>query len=204
MSRRKAPSTGAKRRRMTIEKSLLDPGEALVWSGRPNAVWFAIRRAWWLLLVAIAFLTASVVLFVKFGRPASPPPVPNTIHPIAIIRMFQEMGIGFGVVGALATIWLWLRAVQTTYMLTSRRIVIDTAGVLPRRTSMPLEHIRFIEFRSKVLGPSDVVFNETWRPSLDGWGRRDEGFVAIPDASRVEQMVRAAIEQTFATRTRGP
>jgi hypothetical protein len=190
---------------MMSEKSLLDPGEELVWSGRPNAVWFAIRRAWWLLLVAIALLTVSVVLFVKFGRPVSPPPVdPNSIHPIAIIRMLQEMGTGFGVFGILAAIWLWVRAIQTTYMLTSRRIVIDTAGILPRRTSMPLEHIRFIEFRSKLLGPGDVVLNETWRPSLDGWGRRGEGFIAIPDASRVEQMVRAAIERTFTTRTRGP
>src|SRR5262245_59091964 len=120
---------------MTSEKSLLDPGEELVWSGRPSAVWFAIRRAWWLLLVASAFLTVSLALLVKFGRPISPSPAdPNSIHPIAIIRMLQEMGAGFGVVGAIAAIWLWLRAVQTTYMLTNRRIVIDTAGVLPRRT----------------------------------------------------------------------
>jgi hypothetical protein len=205
MSRRKAPSIGAKRPRMMSEKSLLYAGEELVWSGRPSAVGFAIRRAWWPLLVAIAFLTVSVGLFAKFGHPVSPPPAdPNSIHPIAIIRMFQEMGIIFGVFSALAAIWLWLRAVQTTYMLTSRRVVIDTAGVLPRRTSMPLEHIRFIEYRSKLVGPVDLVFNETGRFSLDGWGLRGEGFIAIADAKHVEGLVRVAIEQTFSTRTRGP
>ena len=110
----------------------------------------------------------------------------------------------FSFYGLLAVLWLWLRAFRTTYMLTNRRVVIDTAGLLPRRTSMPLEHIRFVEFRSKFFGPGDVVFDETWRPSLDGWGRRGEGFIAVPDAARVENQVRDAIEQTFATRTRGP
>jgi len=176
---------------MTSETLQLDPGEELVWSGRPNAVWFAIRRAWWLLLMPIALLTVSVA-------PADP------AHPVALARGLQEMGTALGVLGALVALWLWLRAVRTTYMLTSRRVVIDTAGLLPRRTSMPLEHIRFVEFRSKLLGPGDVVLNETWRPSLDGWGRRGEGFIAVPDASQVEQLVRDAIEKNFTTRTRGP
>jgi len=69
---------------------------------------------------------------------------------------------------------------------------------------MPLEHLRFNELRGGFLGPSDIIFNETMRFSLDGWGVRGEGFIAIPEAIRVERLVRDAIEQTFATRSRSP
>jgi hypothetical protein len=191
---------------MTTEKSLLDHGEKLIWSGKPSAVWFAIRRMLWLLPIAFVFLLISLNLFVVFGRPPVPPqPMDkDTLHRVMFIRGLQEMGVFAGICALLAGLWLWLRAFRTTYLLTNRRIVINTVGVLPRRTSMPLEHIRFIEFRSKLLGPDDLVFNETRRLSLDGWGLRGEGFIAIPDANRVERLVRDAIDQTFATRTRGP
>ena len=186
---------------MTNDRVSLDPGEELIWSGRPDAVWFAIRRAWWPLLIAIALLTISVTLSLKLGRLPSPA---DPTDPVAIARGLQGMSASFGLIGVLAALWLWLRALRTRYMLTNRRVVIDTAGVLPRRTSMPLEHIRFVEFRSKLLGPDDVVFNETRRPSLDGWGRRGEGFIAVPDAARVEQLIRDAIDQTLTTRAREP
>jgi hypothetical protein len=60
---------------------------------------------------------------------------------------------------------------------------------------MPLEQLRFIELQSRLLGPSDVIFNESWRFNVVGWGLRGGGFIAIPDASRAwsEQ----AIDQTF-------
>jgi hypothetical protein len=133
--------------------------------------------------------------------PASTDPkVPDSA---AIVHTVTGLMAGLGICGLSATLWLWFRASQTTYFLTSRRVVIDTAEPLPRRTSLPLEHIRFIEI-SGVLGPRDLIFNETRRITLDGWGPRGEGFIAIPDAAGVEKLIGVAIEQTFAARTRGP
>jgi hypothetical protein len=190
---------------MMSKTALLDPGEELVWSGKPSAVWFAIRRTVWLLPPAIILLFVSASLFSVLGRPPAPPQplIGDTLHPAVFIRGVQEAGLFAGFCALVVFLWLWSRAFRTTYLLTSRRVV-DTAGVLPRRTSMPLEHIRYVEFRSKLLGPDDLVFNETRRLSLDGWGLRGEGFIAIPDTARVEQLVRDAVERTFATRTRGP
>jgi len=187
------------------EKSLLDPGEKLVWSGKPIAIWFAIRRAWKPSLIGILMLWASIGYLLGPALKQLPGQTEQSFnHVIAISRVLYTAA---GVIGAgaiLAASWLWLRATRTTYMLTNRRVVIDTAGPVPRRTSMPLEHVRFIEYRSKLVGPADLVFNETRRFSLDGWGLRGEGFIATADAKHVEGLVRGAIEKTFATRTRGP
>jgi hypothetical protein len=101
-------------------------------------------------------------------------------------------------------LWFWWRAFRTTYLLTDRRVVINTPGPIARRTSVPLEHVRLIEFRSKLFGPGDLIFSETQHLTFYGWGPRADGFIAIPDARQVERLVRDAIEQTFATRTRGP
>jgi hypothetical protein len=186
-----------------IEASPLEPGEVSLWSGKPNAIWFAFRRGWKPLLMAGLFLTASVGFFLHGDR--LPVPSDQKVSELMVIdRAFHELAIIFGVCSLLAVLWLWFRASRTIYTLTNRRVVIDTAGPAPRRTSTPLEHVRFIEVRSGLLGPSDLIFDETRRMSLDGWGLRGEGFIAILDAFQVEKLVKAAIEQTFASRTRGP
>jgi hypothetical protein len=188
---------------MMIEASLLEPGEVCLWSGKPNAIWFAVRRGWKPLLMAIIFLAASVGFFLQTSRlPESAGPQMPEIRIIA--RTFHELAAIAGVCGLVAFLWLWFRASRTIYTLTNRRVVIDTVGPAPRRSSTPLEHVRFIEVRSGLFGPSDLIFDETRRMSFDGWGLRSEGFIAIPDAARVEKLVTAAIEQTFASRTRGP
>jgi len=187
------------------EKSLLDSGEELVWSGKPSAIWFAVRRAWKPSLVGILLLFASISYLLGPAFKQLPGQSEQSLNNlIAISRgLYTAAGI-VGAGGILAAICLWLRATRTTYLLTNRRVVIDTAGPIPRRTSMPLEHVRFIEYRSKLIGPADLVFNETRRFSLDGWGLRGEGFIATADAKQIEGLVRGAIEKTFATRTRGP
>jgi hypothetical protein len=99
---------------------------------------------------------------------------------------------------------MWQRAYRTTYHLTNRRVVIDTAGPVPRRTSIPLEHLRLIDLRSNFIGPGDLVFAEVTGFGINGWGKRGEGFVATPEAVHVERLVRNAIDNTFTTRERGP
>jgi hypothetical protein len=196
-----APAQGGD---MTTEALQLDPGEQLLWSGRPVPMWFAMRRAWRPLLMAIVFLALFVVYLVELNR------VPPRIDPI-LDHVTMVGQIVFAIVtgllsfcSVLAALWMWQRAYRTTYYLTNRRVVIDIASLIARRTSMPLEHLRFIELQSRLLGPSDLIFSESWRFNLVGWGLRGEGFIAILEASRVEGLVRAAIDQTFTMRTRGP
>jgi hypothetical protein len=98
-------------------------------------------------------------------------------------------------------VWLWLRGARMRYLLTNRRLVIDISGPFAKNISVPLEHVRFIELRSGLFGPDDLIFLETGHRS---WGFKDDGFVAIADATQVEKLLREAIDQTFATHGRGP
>ena|SRR5215510_1528037 len=189
---------------MTSKAPQLDPGEVLLWSDRPKAMWLALRKARQPLLIAIFLLMVSSALFVEHGRLPPLPADPRSFPPAMLVRTLQQMAGIFGLFGLLAGLWFCLRAYRTSYQLTNRRVVIETASPVPRRLSIPLEHLRYIELRSKWLGPSDIVFSEARNFSLEGWGPRGEGFMAIADAERVEGLVRAAIEQTFSTRTRGP
>jgi hypothetical protein len=188
---------------MTSKAPQLDPGEVLLWSDRPKAMWLALRKARQPLLIAIFFLLFSSALFVEHGRPPPLPADPRNFHPI-FVRTLQEVAGVFGLFALLLGLWFCLRAYRTSYQLTNRRVVIDTASPVSRRLSIPLEHLRFVELRSRWLGPSDIVFSEARNINPYGWGPSGEGFIAIADAERVEGLVRAAIEQTFSTRTRGP
>ena len=93
---------------------------------------------------------------------------------------------------------------RSKYLLTNRRLVIDTVGPFAKRISVPLEHVRLIVLRSRVLSPSDLIFLETGQRGFPTWGFKDNGFIAIADATRVERLLREAIDQTFSTRSRGP
>ena len=186
---------------MTSRAPELDPGEVLLWTDRPKAMWLALRKARQPLLLAIFLL---LFLFTEHGRLPPLPGGPRNFPPAMFVRTVQLMAGAFGLFALLAGLWVCLRAYRTSYQLTNRRVVIDTASPVARRLSIPLEHLRYIELRSRWLGPSDIVFSEARNFSLEGWGPRGEGFMAIADAERVEGLVRAAIEQTFSTRTRGP
>jgi hypothetical protein len=182
----------------------LDAGENMIWSGRPIAPWLAVRRAAPPLLVAIVLMTMCAIYWyeLNYAAPRSDPKLQSMMVVGQIV--FGTLAAALSAFSIAAALWMWQRAYRTTYHLTNRRVVIDTAGPFPRRTSIPLEHLRFIDLRSSFFGPSDLIFAEANHFSINGWGKRGEGFIATPEATHVERLVRGAIEQTFATRTRGP
>lgn len=188
---------------MTNEGTL-DAGEQVIWSGKPVAQWLALRRISQPLFIAIMLLTICLLYLYDFSY-AGPRLQPKHLDMVAVsLTVFGAIsGIG-SLIGFTAAVWLWLRTFRTAYYLTDRRVIIDVRGPFGRRTSIPLEHVRFIDLRSGFFGLGDLLFNETQRFSFDGWGIRGEGFMAIPDAARVERLVRDAIDKTFATRSRSP
>jgi hypothetical protein len=197
---------------MTTEFPWLEPGERIVWSGGPNPRRFSLKRGLLPFLTGVFFLSvAGFILgvgWIDLARPPLKGPEAAPLNRLSLLMsvQFGFMGILFGIGGlvlASAPVWLWFRARQTTYALTDRRVVIDTAGPRPRRQSILLEHVRFIELRPGANGSGDVVIQETMRPGLDGWGPRGEGFIGVSDAAQVERLLRAAIEETFSSRTRG-
>src|SRR5262245_29281266 len=162
---------------MTIESSL-DSGERLLWSGRPDRASYAERKSWPTFLVGIPFL--AFALFWTYM--ASNGPMPMALFGIPFIAV--------GLALVLSPAWHFLRARQTSYALTARRAILNTEGMMARRTSLPLSRISFVELRLPTWKFGDVVFFEVARGHYDYWADRRDGFIAIADAARVERLLR--------------
>ena len=115
---------------------------------------------------------------------------------------FWIFGIPFVIVGAcmvLSPVWYLFRATTTTYALTDRRAIMDISGPFPRRTSVPINQMPFVDVRSSTEGPGHVLFQETISSYSRGMTQRD-GFIAIADAAKVGQMLRSAIQTSSGAR----
>jgi hypothetical protein len=179
-----------------IDASLMDPGERLIWSGNPYPTQFGIRKGGYPFLFGVLFFGFS--LFWIHGAYTAESKATNQL-----LFPFWMFGIPFVIVGAcmvLSPVWYFFRAMRTTYALTDRRAITDVSGPFPRRTSVPLNQMPFVDVRSSAQGPGHVLFREVLASYNKGMPQTD-GFIAVPDAARVGQMLRSAIEVMGGPRT---
>jgi len=175
-----------------IDPSLIDPGEQLIWQGKPYPIRYALRKAAYTFPFGIFFFGFS--LFWIYSAYMASNKATNQLG-----FAFWMFGIPFVIVGAcmvLSPAWHLLRAASTTYALTDRRAIMDISGPFPRRTSIPLNQVPFVDVRASNEGPGHVLFQEVvpYYRSSGAMTQRD-GFVAIADAAKVGQMLRSAIQK---------
>jgi len=178
-----------------IDASLIDPGERLIWSGNPYPTRYSIRKGGYPFLFGIFFFGFS--LFWIHGAYTAESKAANQLG-----FPFWMFGIPFVIVGAgmvLSPAWYFFRAVKTTYALTDRRAITDVSGPFPRRASVPLTQMPFVDVRASAQGPGTVLFREALA-SYNKSMLQTDGFIAIPDAARVGQMIRSAIEAAGGSR----
>lgn len=176
----------------------LDPDEQVLWSDKPNAVRLTLKRGAGPFLMGLFFLPISIGMLDISCSVTGLSREMGRKDQVADYT-FVFTGVLFSIVAIssmLWPIWIFLRARRTTYALTTRRAVTDVAGMYSRRISLPLGQLRFVELRSSSDRVGDVIFNEATRPSLDGWGPRADGFVAITGAADVEQLLRTTIARS--------
>jgi hypothetical protein len=181
-----------------IDPSLIDPGEQLIWQGKPYPARYALRKAAYIFPFGIFFFVFS--LFWIHGAYIAKS---NASNPLGV--QFWMFGIPFVFVGAcmvLSPAWYFFRATTTTYALTDRRAIMDISGPFPRRISIPLNQVPFVDVRSSNEGPGHVLFQEAtpYYRSGAGMTQRD-GFVAIADATKVGQMLRSVIQKSTDARS---
>jgi len=174
-----------------IDPSLIDPGEQLIWQGKPYPIRYALRKAAYTVPFGIFFFGFS--LFWIYSAYMAGNKATNQLG-----FAFWMFAIPFVIVGAcmvLSPAWYLFRATTTTYALTDRRAIIDISGLFPRRTSVPLNQVPFVDVRSSNEGPGHVLFQEA-APYDRGGGdlAQRDGFVAIADAAKVGQMLRGAVQ----------
>jgi len=169
---------------MTIDPTLYDRGEKVLWWGKPDPRTYAFRKAWYSFLLGIPFFGFAV--FWTYMASAG--------------GVFAAFGIPFLLIGLgmlLSPIWHYVRGTRVTYALTDRRAVIDIAGLMPRRISVPLKQVQFIDLRAGADGSGDVYFREalsTSAMSSRGSFVQRDGFIGVPDVRRVEELLRKAVD----------
>src|SRR5262249_8171489 len=109
---------------MTSEPDLLDRGEKLLWSGKPDPQHYALAKSPLPFLIGICCLGIAVSL--AAGAIQSPPS--SAWVEIALLTT----GLAF----VFSPLWYSYEAARTTYALTDRRAVIDYAGFMPQRISV--------------------------------------------------------------------
>jgi hypothetical protein len=171
---------------------LLDPGERLIWSGKPNAFRYATNKSTVIFLFGLFFFGFSV--FWMYGA---------TNQSGGSFALFGTPFVLAGAGMVLSPIWHIWRGSKATYVLTSKRVLTVFTGLFARRISVPLRQIRFIDVRPNNDGDGDIYFKETAASDGEGTTIRREGFIAIPEVDQVERLLRETIERSSAAEPRG-
>jgi hypothetical protein len=182
-------------------KSELDPGERLLWSGRPVTVPPRSNRG-----VVIAGLVAGVLLllsvssFALYARDPRPDPTPRGEMPTLV-------GFGLFTFAGAAVITLILAAVLnnrrservkksgTLYALTDRRAIIwvpETGRGAVKVYTIPRGTIRGVHRLEYADGSGDVLFRAVGHEFQDLY-LGPPGFEGIADVRRVEEQVRRTL-----------
>ena len=158
---------------MPIDPAFFEPGERIVWSGRPVPLRYAQARSGLRVMAGLALLVLSEFLMEAARGGTLPPFVGSLVLAVAVLLLLSP----------LLLIW---RARLTEYALTDRRALAVIGRPLGRHIVMPLAHIQSVELRPRSGGVGDVLIHE----AVLGKALPDRGgFLAIRDAAKVERLL---------------
>ena len=170
---------------MMSEPDLLDRGEKLLWSGKPDPQRYAAAKS------PLPFLIGIFCLGIAVASAAG-------AFPSHSFSTWLEIAfLAIGLAHLFSPLWYSYEAERTTYALTDRRALVDYAGFMPQRFSVPLGQITLIAMRPRRSGSGHLYFHHTQDSDqqfeLIKTTQR-EGFVAVPEVHRVELLLRNAVD----------
>ena len=167
-----------------VETQLL-PGEELCWTGRPLGRFFAMPTPFVFLFSCIWF---SVISFFTYSSLQE-----GNSFSILFTIPFWCVGIG-----VLSTPFFMLRKKQrTVYAITTQRVLIADRGAFGKMTcrQYPLEQGLIMRTQYGNNGVGDIIFAEEIVQSGRGSGSMPIGFMELPDAAQMEQMLHRFIAE---------
>ena len=164
---------------------LLEPGETLVWHGRPDKDRLVRRQYGWCFFAG-AFLGLSLIW--AWGSAQR-----GTIVSLFVALLFALTGLAV-VVGKGREV---MAARKTRYLVTDRRAVILIDRKVPEIQSFAPKDIGPIEIKNVKDGAGDVVFSHLEK-FVDFVGRRREhtGFIGVAEPHKAEQALAALAAKT--------
>jgi len=141
---------------MTIDASLIDPDERLLWSGKPGPVRYALGES------IGAFVVGAFFLLFTWGWTSIA--MMTGIHTNSLGAIFfWPMAILFLALGAAmlgSPFWYLYQAFCTTYLLTNKRAIVAVSGIRSHRLSVPLSSIGAIDARPYSDDHGSIIFKE--------------------------------------------
>jgi hypothetical protein len=174
-------------RRETDEafESEIEPGEKILWQGRPDATRAGLKLVP-VLVFAIPWLAFSIFWVVG----AADYKVPDLSKPGGFFPLF---GLPFVLVGLflLSVPYLGYRTAQrTVYAVTSKRVLILILGRTRKTTSYYPKDVKALEVTVRSNGKGDVVFaREIWRGRRGSTNTTPIGFFGIDDPEAVKRLM---------------
>jgi hypothetical protein len=173
----------------------VEPGERLLWAGRPGMVRFALMTLPIFVFGLIWTAFSTVWVWITF-RGA----VAGAAGGHVDRYLFPLLGLPFAVVGFVmlgSPFWATRKARKTTYALTDRRLIFIEVGLTGavRTVSLRGDEVGPIERVERKDGSGDLSFchfvdSRNGHDSPDGQAR---SFVAIPHVREVESLVRKTL-----------
>lgn len=162
---------------MAIDEALLEPGERVVWSGKPNPLRYAQARSGIRIMAGLAALVFSEAFAVaaRDGR---------------VAEWLSPLALAIAVVLLLSPLLLMWRARLTDYAVTDRRALVVVHRPFGHRVVTPFAQIGSVEVMPRSGGVGDVLIDEVL---LGKPVPRREGILAIPDADKVARLLRASM-----------
>jgi hypothetical protein len=169
---------------MTSDLEGLEPGERLIWSGAPNPLTYAWRKSSSNVFVGVLFLGILLLWAHQGGKE------------IAFDSLiFWVFGASVMAQIVLSPLWHGLHGLRASYALTDRRAVIAFSSPFTQQISIPLTKVGFVDVRLSPGGSGDIYLKEAAVPDGEFTKIQREGFVAIGEVAKVEQLLRAAVEK---------
>ena len=181
-----------------VEAELL-PGEELLWIGQPSSGLAAMRGY---PLARLATVFGLIVVFTFFASDDLPQPrgsARGVMSPMGSMSMLlvPVMIMGITLLGMLGSaVGAFLRAQNTTYAITDRRILMLSGLFSTAVTSYGGQDIERIERRTRGGGSGDLIFRYEQQLRYNNRGNRRArydnvpvGFFGIPDVREVEALL---------------
>jgi len=179
-------------------QSELDPGETLLWAGRPAPLRYAFRRGWKSTLFGIGWMIFLAVWFTGFTGGFSEGGF-DFSNPFGVIGIIVGALFLFTGIGMLLTIPReFLTALSTSYGLTPQRGLIRSGVFRQTVTTLQPYSRAVLERRGDKHGSLSIVSSEKAEPAgffVAGWTGWDErGFYNIDSPAEVERLIRTRVK----------
>jgi hypothetical protein len=167
----------------------LEPGEKVVWEGRPNPNRMMLK-AMPIMLFGIPFLSFSIFWMAMAGGivvAKGPRLGPQTFF---VLFGLPFVLVGLGMVTS-PLLFRW-KATRTAYVVTDRRAIMFEGGVRTTIRSFTPDQLGQITRNQRADGSGDIIFREEVRIGRNGTRHITRiGFLEIPEVRDVERLIRA-------------